>query len=375
MTTALWLAGFFCAVATALHLASVVVAIVRCRPRPVAPLADPPPVTLIRPVCGIDNYIEETLRSGFTLDHPRYELLFCVASGLDPVVGVVERLIAQHPRVRARLLVGEERVSANPKLNNLVKGWNAAAHDWVVIADSNVLMPRDYIARLFAAWRPDTGLVCSPPLGCRTEGIWGELECAFLNGYQVRWQYFADTLGSGFTQGKTMLWRRDILDAAGGIRALGEELAEDAAATKVVTRAGLRVRLVDAPFRQPLGERSAAEVWKRQLRWARLRRASFPLYFVPELVSGALFPLLAAAFVAGNAGLSVPAAVIALALLWYGSEYVLARAAHWHLTSLSPLAWMLRDLLIPALWIESCLGSDFVWRGNHMCIADEHRGA
>ena len=90
-----------------------------------------------------------------------------------------------------------------------------------------------------------------------------------------------------------MLWRRDMLDEAGGIRALASELAEDAAATKVVRRAGLRVRLVDAPFEQPLGYRSAAEMWRRQVRWARLRRTSFKTYFMPEILAGGAWPLLA----------------------------------------------------------------------------------
>ena len=374
--TMIWLAAIFCAIATGAHIASCAVAALRCRPNRQA-LAAPfaAPVTLVRPVCGLDNHVEETLRSSFELDHAAYEVLFCVASARDPVVPLVERLIARHPRVPARLLIGDDRVSQNPKLNNVVKGWEAAAHDWIVIADSNVLMPRDYIARLLSAWRPDTGLVCSPPIGSRPDDLWGELECGFLNTYQARWQYFADTIGAGFAQGKTMLWRRETLEAAGGIRALGAELAEDAAATKIVAHAGLRVRLVDAPFRQPLGPRRAIDVWNRQVRWARLRRASFPLFFVPEIVSGALFPLLAAAYAASAASVSVSATLGALALVWYGAEYGLARGARWPLSALSPVAWMLRDLLLPVLWIEAWIGSDFVWRGTHMRIADEGRTA
>src|SRR5262249_12143037 len=149
--------------------------------------------------------------------------------------------------------------------------------------DSNVMMPRDYIQRLFAAWRSDTGLVCSPPVGCAPDGLWAEFECAFLNTYQARWQSFADGIGTGFAQGKSMLWRRDILESCGGIRALAAELAEDAAATKLVRRQELRVRLVDRPFQQPLGHRTAAEFWRRQLRWARLRRGTFKFVFAFEI--------------------------------------------------------------------------------------------
>jgi ceramide glucosyltransferase len=146
---------------------------------------------------------------------------------------------------------------------------------------------------------------------------------------------------------------------------LASELAEDAAATKVVRRAGLRVRLVDAPFEQPLGYRSAAEMWRRQVRWARLRRTSFKVYFMPEILAGGAWPLLAVAFAAAQSDLPL-ASVPAVAALWYGSEALLAWAAGWHLSARSPLAFALRDLLLPAIWFNGWLGSAFVWRGNQM---------
>ena len=360
--------------ATTIHLASTLTAIVRCKSRgPLAAPGETPPVSLVRPVCGLENYIEETLGSAFALDYPNYEIIFCVASAQDKVVPVVRRLIAANPQVPARLLIGNEKISDNPKLNNLYKGWRAAAHDWIVLADSNVFMPPDYIERLMSAWRSDTGLVCSPPIGCRPEGFWAEIECAFLNTYQARFQYSADTFGSGFAQGKSMLWRRSILDRAGGIRALASELAEDAAATKVVRSLGLRVRLVDAPFEQPLGHRSAAEMWRRQVRWARLRRTSFKAYFLPEILSGAIWPIMVIAVAAAQSELPL-ASVAIMAALWYGSEAALARAAGWHLGFRSPLAWIVRDALLPAIWFNGWLGSAFDWRGNEMRPV-ESRGA
>ena len=259
-----------------------------------------PPVTLLRPVCGIENNIEETLASGFALDHPVYEIIFCVASADDPVVPLVEGLILAHPRVPARLLIGDDVISGNPKLNNLAKGWEAARHDWIAMTDSNVELPRDYFAILFAHWTSGTGLVSSPPAGIRPVGFWAELECAFLDTYQARWQLAADQLGLGFAQGKTLFWRRDILDKAGGLAALGTEMAEDLAATKLVRRAGLKVRLVRRPFAQPLGARTFAEVWRRQLRWSQVRRMGFAGYFAAEVLTGAFLPLARGAVAGGD---------------------------------------------------------------------------
>ena len=407
MTIAIWAVGAYVVAATVTHIGSIAVATRRCRKsagasgraqsqtalgllgltrflrrtgrrssnetRATGAAADFAGVSLVRPICGLENHIEGTLGSAFELDYPRYEIIFCAATANDAAVPLVKRLIAAHPHVPARLLIGNEAISENPKLNNVCKGWRAAAYDWVVMADSNVLMPPDYIERLLAAWRPDSGLVSSPPVGCRPQGFWAELECAFLNTYQVRWQYAAAGVGIGFAQGKSMLYRRSQIEQAGGIRLLATEPAEDAATTKLVRGLGLRVCLVDAPFGQPLGYRSAREVWARQLRWARLRQASFKRYYALEILSGGIGPLLAAAYVLAASGLPL-GGVAVVAALWYGAEAALARAAGWHLSVRSPLAFMLRDVLLPLLWIGGWLGRDFVWRGNQM-RAVEQRGA
>ncbi|MDB5557398.1 MAG: ceramide glucosyltransferase [Enterovirga sp.] len=368
--TGAFLAGALCLGATVVNLVSILVAMVRIRgPRAPLPLeANPPPVSIVRPVCGIEHFSEKTLRSGFELDYPDYELIFCVARGTDPIIPLVERLMAAYPQVPSQLIIGDEQISENPKLNNCVRGWNEARHNWVILADSNVLMPRDYVQRLKASWREDTGLVCSTPAGSHPEGFWAEVECAFLNSLQARWQYAGEALGFGFAQGKSMLWRKDILDARGGIRALAAEIAEDAAATKLVRKAGLRVHLVDAPFQQPLGPRKAAEVWYRQLRWARLRRVTFPLFFAPEICTGALVPMAAGALWAWGYGYSVPAVVLLVALAWYGPEFVLARLKGWPLTPRSLLTFLARDLMILPIWTYAWVAVRIEWRGNAMSV-------
>src|SRR5262245_18255373 len=100
-------------------------------------------VSLVRPVCGLENHIEDTLGSAFALDYPRYEIIFCAAAANDAAVPLVKRLIAAHPHVPSRLLIGNEAISENPTLNNVCKRRLAADPDWVVMAGSNVFMPSD----------------------------------------------------------------------------------------------------------------------------------------------------------------------------------------------------------------------------------------
>ena len=373
MTPLDWLLTAFCFSATSLHIVTSLLAMRRCRQR-AASLRAPEPaplVSILRPVRGLDHCEEMTLGSSFALDYPNFELIFCCADADDPAVAVIRSLIARNGGVKARLLIGNHDICLNPKLNNLVKGWRAAAGDWIVFADSNVLMPRDYVQRLLAGWRPETGVLCAPPIACSVMGFWAELECAFLNGYQARWQYAADSIGMGFAQGKTMLMRRSDLAQAGGIQVLAQEIAEDAAATKLVRGMGLRVALVDAPFGQPLGPRTARQVWDRQTRWARLRRMSFPGFFAIEILTGCVLPLAAAAWVADALDASPLVLLAGLSALWIGTEALLAWAAGWHLRLWSPFAWALRDALLPLVWMHAWLSEGYAWRGNEISTAQQ----
>ncbi len=368
MSAAAHAALAFALVATLVHLSSAALAALRCRRSRTVP----PPrerdagITLIRTIRDIGPHEEETLRSSFMLTHPEHEVLFCAASESDPAVRIVRRLMEAHPRVQASLLIGDDRISANPKLNNMLKGWQAARHAWIVFADSNLMLPPDYLERVLAAWTPGTGLVCAPPVGSRPTGFWAEVECAFLNSYQARWQYAADSIGLGFAQGKTMLFRRELLESHGGIAALASELAEDAAATKLVRDAGLRVRLAGPSFFQPLGHRTAGHVLARQLRWAQLRRLTFPGWFALELLTGSALPLLAAAAAAPAFGVPPVPTVIGLAALWLGAEALLARIGGWHLSWRSPAAWLLRDLLIPLIWLRAWTAKAYQWGGHRI---------
>ncbi|MCC2609883.1 glycosyltransferase [Neorhizobium petrolearium] len=355
------------------NLVSIIIAARRLSPSGSAAPSLPkqPPASIVIPACGIENFTSLTLAHAFALDWPHYELIFCVADERDPVVSKIQDAIAAHPAVPARILIGDDRISANPKLNNCVKGWRAATNDWVILADSNVLMPPDYVQHLMAGWRKDTGVVCSTPLGSRPDGFWAKVECVFLNTHQARWQYAGEAVGFGFAQGKSMLWYKPMLNAEGGIEALAAEIAEDAAATKLVHGIGRKVHLVASPFEQPLGRRNLAEIWGRQSRWARLRRVTFPAYFAPEILLGSLPPLLFGIAAALIADVSATAVAVAVLLATYLPEFGLALAKNWPVSLASFAAMMVRDIMMPAIWLRSWIGGSFEWRGSTMTIGTE----
>lgn len=352
----------FTSILTIAHVATCVIVMVRLRGTSKS-LKHRPFITLLRPVCGIDRFDELTLESSFRIDWPDYEVIFCAACADDPAVELVRRVIARNLHVPAQLLVGEDRISGNPKLNNLAKGWRAAKGERIVMADANLMLPPDYFGRLVEVEDGATGLVTSPPVGIVPEGLWGEVEAAFLNGNQARLQLSADSLGQGFAQGKTLMWERDMLERAGGIAVLGRTLAEDVAATKAVREAGLKVRLPRAPFAQPIGRRNLAAVWARQLRWSKVRRDGFPTLFMLEPLNGALVPMLLAGVALG------PLGALGVAFLHYGAELALCRVAGWPVGRLSLPAMVLRDLMMPLLWCATFGRRGFDWRGNAMSPA------
>jgi ceramide glucosyltransferase len=369
-------AGALALALVAANLASMALAARRWLARKPAPVGGAkPPVSIVRPLCGVEAFSRETLEATFAIDWPDYEIVFCVQNRRDPIIPLVEDVIAEHPDRHAALLVGDDPISSNPKLNNCVKGWNAARHDYVVLADSNALTPPDYIARMIREFRDDTGLVVSMPLGARPCGFFADVECAVLNSYQARWQYAAEAVGIGFAQGKNMMWRREILERAGGIGALAAEIAEDAASTKVVWAQGLKVRLVDRPFEQPLGVRCAREVWSRHARWARLRRVTFPAQFAPEILTGAVLPVLLAAVAARHSGGGALAGAGLAAGVLYGAELALAALARFPLSWRTPAAMVLRDLCLPVVWLDAWLFDDFTWRGQQMSVRDATKSA
>jgi ceramide glucosyltransferase len=362
-------------IAFMLHFATAIVTALRLRAASVSRIyGDPrlrPPVSLIIPIAALEQSEIESALSAFDILYPDFELLFCAFDEDEPRLASLRQKIAASPHVKARLLTGRARVSANPKLDNIEKAWTAAQAELIAMVDGNVVFPPDLIDRLLAVWDESTGLSSSAPIGVKPLGLWAEVECAFLNTFHTRWQLSADYLGGGFANGKAMLFRRGLLVDRGGFRGLSFDLAEDSAATKIVRAANLKVKLVDSPLQQPLGRRSMAQVWRRQLRWAQLRRRSFPLIFLCECLITVATPLLAGLGLASLLGWSLGWTLLSIVTAWYGVEAALAWAVGWPWKPLSFIACVIRDGMALAIWPIALAKSGYVWRGNFIDTSNQ----
>jgi ceramide glucosyltransferase len=132
---------------------------------PEAPAQYRPPITLVRPLCGLEHFSRETLGSTFAIEYPDYEILFCVADANDPILPLARAVVAEHAGRDARILVGDDAIGANPKLNNMAKGFRQSKHEHIVFVDSNVYTPPGYLDQLMAALQDGAGMVSAPPVG------------------------------------------------------------------------------------------------------------------------------------------------------------------------------------------------------------------
>jgi ceramide glucosyltransferase len=327
------------------------------------------PVSIIKPMKGADGELEKNLESFFLLDYPDFELIFCAASGSDPACAVAHRLMARHPSVKARLSIGEIVVGPNPKVNNMLRGYESAAHDWTLVSDANVRVEPDYLRRMVAHLTPNVGLVTSVVMGCEACGWGGKIEAIYLNTFYARGMNLAAGFGRVCVVGKAMLFRRSVAKRFGGLRVLGRYLAEDYMAGEAMQRLGLEVVITCDPVRQVIGDYAFGAFWKRHLRWGRIRKQHGLLAFVLEPWLGALasgtFGALAA-----QASFGIPAShfILAHLALWSLCDLLILRSLKASVRWSTPVAWFLRELLALPLWVHIASGNKVEWRGHKLSL-------
>jgi ceramide glucosyltransferase len=331
-----------------------------------------PPVSILKPLKGADPALEENLRGFFGLSYPAYELVFAVADDDDPVLPLVRRLVVEHPQVAARLVVSPRRLGLNPKVNNLALAADVAGHDLLLISDSNVRVRPGYVEDM-VAHLDGAALVSSLIRGSGEGGLGGRLEALQLNGFVMGGvAAWSGLLGRTAVVGKSMLLRRETLDAIGGFRFLGQFLAEDQVCGEEVARRCGRVVVTGQPVDNRLGRLNVKEFCKRHVRWACVRRRiSLPGYVSEVLLNPVGVALLGVVTLRSAPSLlMLTAALLVMSLLGLSAERRLGiRRPAWTYLGLE----LLRATLVLALWPWPFVSSSVTWRGNRLRIASRTR--
>lgn len=342
-------------------LAASVAFFLRTRLAPAQPPAALPPVSILKPVYGLDPQLEEAVASHLKLDYPEYELLLGFQRADDPAIPVLRRLLEQHPQAHARIEVIETK-APNAKTGVLDGLSRIARHAVLVVNDADITVPPDYLKKIVARLhQPGVGIVtclyrarasslpgCFEALGIATDFMPSALVAPF-----------AGVREFGF--GSTLCFRRADLDAIGGFGAFDEYIADDYQLASRIVALGRRAVFADVPVLTYLADPDWRAVWRHQLRWARTIRFSRPDGFAGMPVTHAgLWAL--ANLAAGNFG---AAAALWLARSAMGAFSGFAILGHWPALLAAPLI-PLWDLFAFAIWAAAWCGRTAWWRGHRI---------
>lgn len=326
------------------------------------------PVTVLKPVCGDEPLLYENLRSFCDQDYPAYQVIFGARSADDPALAVIRRLIAEFPRHDIHLVVNPRLIGSNFKVSNLSNIYEAARHPWLVLADSDIRVGRDYLRGVVGPLNdPTVGVVTCLYRGRPHGGLWSRLGALFINEGFLPSVLVARALGSqSFGFGSTLALRREVLEAIGGFAALGSQLADDYMLAELARRRGLRTVLSPYLVETLVYEPRAADLLRHELRWARTIRTVQPWGYAGSWVTYVIPASLLGAALIHRApwAWTLPLLALALRLVLHYSARKGLQLTHFTTVWLVPL----RDVLSFAIWSGSFLSRRVTWRQRALSV-------
>lgn len=323
-----------------------------------------PGVSILKPLAGIDEGLLENLESFALQDYPRFEIILAAEDPDDPALDTARILRAKYPSIPIRVLAGTRPLGLNPKVRNLAAMSELAKHDLLLISDSNVRAPTDYLSALVASMPPG-GMVTNLIRGAEPRSLGAQLDALELHSFVAAGIAGARALGGRpCVLGKSMLLSREDLRSLGGFASVKDVLAEDYVLGAKYHQAGRQVILSPVVLPSVLGRRSVSAFFARRLRWCQLRRQTgISTYALEALMYPGAFAL---ALAAAGAPLSLVGLLLALKL-------VLDAAQIWRLCGRAPSVTELclsplKDLLAALAWIIAWRYRRVVWRGHELII-------
>ena len=243
-------------------------------------------VSVIKPLCGADDDLEQNLASFFRLEHEPLQLVFGAADPADPALELVRRIARRHPHRDVAIVVGANDDAPNPKVGLQERLLNHARHDILLLSDSNVRVRPQEVGRVLPAFDDQrVGLVYQAVTGIGEESLPAAVENLHYNDLAGVLAVGATLLtGQHAVNGKGEWVRRRALADIGGIAAVRDSAADDSALARLVGRAGWRVRLSHEPVRIVHRTWSWRGLWQRHVRHATLRTRIAPAAYPLELL-------------------------------------------------------------------------------------------
>jgi ceramide glucosyltransferase len=321
-------------------------------------LRDLPPVSVLKPICGLEDHLRENLESFFRQDYPAYEILIATAEDDDPALEVAREVISQYPAIPCRILITGKSPWPNPPAYAFCRMTELAEHEILVTSDSDVEVSANYLQEVVAPLLdPRIGMVTCVYRGKNVTGLCSGMTALGMSVEMTAGVLAANLLeGIKFGLGPTIAVKKDVMARIGGYEALGEYFANDYMTGSLIDKAGYRVALSHHVIDHVVSQKSFLKMWGSQLRWAKSTRHSRPKgHFGSGLIFAMPFGLLgfASAALLGSPGLGF--ALLGAALF---NRILESWVVGWMVVR-DPVAlkkWWLypvRDLLGFAIWVAA----------------------
>jgi ceramide glucosyltransferase len=345
-------------------------------PRRAAPAtpAAMPHVTILKPLHGVEPGLLENLASFCTQNYPgAVQIVFGVQDPRDEAIAVVKELRAKFPDRRLDLVVDTTMHGLNRKVSNLINMWRWAEHDVIVLADADMRVDPDYLARVVTALEePRVGAVTCLYHGLPGTGFWARLSALGINAHFLPNVIMG--LGLNMAQpcfGSTIALTRKALVEIGGFVRVADCLADDYALGAALRARGYDIAVSPLTIGHMCGDISAADLWHHELRWARTIRSLDPAGYAGSIITHAFAVALVAALTGVATGAIGPAMALGLCTVSFGCRLALVRQVERAFNLPLQSSWLVavRDVLSFAVFVSSLFGQSARWKGRRYRFA------
>jgi ceramide glucosyltransferase len=330
-----------------------------------------PPISILKPLSGLDDHLFDNLESFCCQDYPKYEILCSIQDPNDPAHRVVEKVKKKFPEKEISILVERCNDGLNPKVNNMLPAYRHAQYPYILISDSNVSVDRDYLRRIIQPMQdPKIGLVTNLIRGVGAKTIGSLFENLHLNSFILGNVCFLKKFFNiPCVVGKSMLMRRCDLEAIGGLRAFKDVLAEDHFIGEKIRERGQEV-IVSSYMISNMNEYWGLKRFlNRHLRWGKMRWKILGYKYMTELIGNPVLLSLSSLLFEGPSKRAL--ILIASVSLAKGvGDFYLGEKINAQLHPLAYLLSPLKDLLMGLVWFLSIANDTAVWRGNRYLIGE-----
>ncbi len=334
-----------------------------------------PPVTILKPVRGLEKDLKNSLRSACLQDYPEYQVVYSVQDSNDPALPLLHEIQAEFGAERVSVVVSTCETGSNGKVNNLLGALSAARHEILVISDSDTRLRRDYLTTIVAPLSdPEVGCVCTLFKVTKANRWFEQLELLSINADFMPDVIFAEVTGaSNSCLGPSLAIHRATLSKIGGLESLADYLVEDYELGRRIWTSGMRVALLPYAVDVVVDLQSWRQWWTHQIYWDQNTRLARPgAFFATILVRAVPFALLYAIVRLGDPlGLAVFGGAALLRVVTAAATLKWGIKDREGLRSLMLLP--LRDTVGLLIWVLSFTKRTVIWRGVEFTLTRNGR--